>query len=72
MKIKEKALDITCEIAISDYERRATEQSFKYQDVQNKIEELLTALHDSIKISGEVPESAFQFFCDEEFQKKIR
>jgi hypothetical protein len=72
MDIKNKALNITFDIALSDYETRAQGKNWKYEDVQNKMEELLTALHDSIKISGEVPESAFQFFCDEEFQKKIR
>jgi hypothetical protein len=69
MNIKNKALNITFDIALSDYETRAQGKNWKYIDVQNKMEELLTALHDSIKLKkGEVPESAFPFFCDEEFK----
>jgi hypothetical protein len=69
MNIQKKALNITFDIALSEYECRAQEKNWKYDDVQKKIEELLKALHDSIRLSrGEVPESAFEFFCDEEFK----
>jgi len=65
MTINEMALDLTFRIGKSELAR----SDLRYKATQDTITELLSALHDAIRLnSGEVPESAMKFFCDEEFK----
>jgi len=65
MTIDEMATDLTFEIGRSELDRA----DLRYKTTQDTITELLSALHDAIRLnSGEVPESAMKFFCDEEFK----